>query len=225
MTHPHRKFIPKRHLIKEKKTLCSKKACVPEENKTHVCSFACYQVCPNFCKNPSSVSNPYRPSLLPPPPPPLKHSIVNEKHMFQNGEIITGGMISCALLFLVFIVMKYCNSRGNNQIIRNSPNQFETQTQQDFFDEEHGTVIDHPMWFIVSQGLSQSVIDGIIVFKYKKDDGLTEGTECSVCLGEFEEDDILKLMPKCSHAFHIPCIDTWLRSHKNCPVCRSLIVS
>ncbi|KAK9930380.1 hypothetical protein M0R45_027419 [Rubus argutus] len=33
------------------------------------------------------------------------------------------------------------------------------------------------------------------------------------------------LLPKCSHAFHINCIDTWLRSHTNCPLCRAYIVS
>ncbi|CAL1395531.1 unnamed protein product [Linum trigynum] len=48
---------------------------------------------------------------------------------------------------------------------------------------------------------------------------------CSVCLSEFEEGESLRLLPKCSHAFHIPCIDTWLRSHKNCPLCRAPIVA
>ena len=33
-----------------------------------------------------------------------------------------------------------------------------------------------------------------------------------------------ELLPKCNHAFHISCIDTWLRSHTNCPLCRVGIV-
>ncbi|XP_056160593.1 E3 ubiquitin-protein ligase Os04g0590900-like [Syzygium oleosum] len=57
--------------------------------------------------------------------------------------------------------------------------------------------------------------------RYKKDDGgLIEGT-CSVCLGEFQEDESIRLLPKCTHGFHVPCIDTWLKSHSNCPLCRS----
>ncbi|KAL6952752.1 RING-type E3 ubiquitin transferase [Sarracenia purpurea var. burkii] len=52
-----------------------------------------------------------------------------------------------------------------------------------------------------------------------------QSTECSVCLNEFQEDETLRLLPKCNHAFHLPCIDTWLRSHTNCPMCRADIIS
>jgi hypothetical protein len=69
------------------------------------------------------------------------------------------------------------------------------------------------------------VISSIAVCKYKKNEGLIEGTECSVCLNEFQENETLRLLPKCSHAFHIPCIDTWLRSHTNCPLCRANIMT
>ncbi|KAL9661078.1 hypothetical protein QQ045_025898 [Rhodiola kirilowii] len=83
--------------------------------------------------------------------------------------------------------------------------------------------VDHPIWYIRTQGLQQSVIDSISVVKYKKDEGLVEGNDCSICLSEFEEDESLRLLPKCAHAFHVPCIDQWFRSHKNCPLCRSPI--
>lgn len=84
---------------------------------------------------------------------------------------------------------------------------------------------DHPVWLIATVGLQQSIINSITVCKYRKNEGLIEGTECSVCLSEFREDETLRLLPKCSHAFHISCIDTWLRSHTNCPLCRAGIVS
>ncbi|XP_050208840.1 RING-H2 finger protein ATL54-like [Mercurialis annua] len=101
----------------------------------------------------------------------------------------------------------------------------ETTTREEFLDEDHGPVLDHPIWYINTIGLERSVIDSISVFKFKKSDGLVDGTECSVCLSEFQDDESLRLLPKCSHAFHIPCIDTWLRSHTNCPLCRAPIVS
>ncbi|MCL7023502.1 hypothetical protein MKW94_013670 [Papaver nudicaule] len=48
--------------------------------------------------------------------------------------------------------------------------------------------------------------------------------DCAVCLCEFEDDDKLRLLPKCSHAFHLECIDTWLLSHSTCPLCRDSLL-
>ncbi|KAF9604768.1 hypothetical protein IFM89_010309 [Coptis chinensis] len=45
--------------------------------------------------------------------------------------------------------------------------------------------------------------------------------ECAVCLNEFEDDETLRLLPKCDHVFHPECIDAWLASHTTCPVCRA----
>ncbi|KAL8113191.1 hypothetical protein AgCh_020487 [Apium graveolens] len=67
------------------------------------------------------------------------------------------------------------------------------------------------------------VIDSIAIIKYKIGEGLVEEADCTICLSEFRDDESLRLLPKCNHAFHIACIDTWLRSHKNCPFCRAPI--
>ncbi|KAJ8555147.1 hypothetical protein K7X08_012643 [Anisodus acutangulus] len=82
----------------------------------------------------------------------------------------------------------------------------------------------HDAWHVNTTGLDESLIKSIRVFKYEKGSGLAEGTDCSVCLSEFQEDESLRLLPKCSHAFHVTCIDTWLKSHSNCPLCRANIV-
>ncbi|KAE9617874.1 putative transcription factor C2H2 family [Lupinus albus] len=74
-------------------------------------------------------------------------------------------------------------------------------------------------------GLHEPIISAITVCKHKKGEGFTEGTECSVCLSKFQEDESLRLLPKCHHAFHLPCIDTWLASHTNRPMCRAPIVT
>ncbi|KAJ3674376.1 hypothetical protein LUZ60_004992 [Juncus effusus] len=47
--------------------------------------------------------------------------------------------------------------------------------------------------------------------------------DCAVCLLEFEDNDSLRTLPYCSHAFHVECIDIWLRSHATCPLCRSSV--
>lgn len=51
------------------------------------------------------------------------------------------------------------------------------------------------------------------------------GLECAICLVEFSNDDILRLLTSCCHVFHQECIDLWLDSHNTCPVCRSSLDS
>eukprot|EP00250_Pteridium_aquilinum_P011963 c2041_g1_i2 orf=361-1278(-) len=48
----------------------------------------------------------------------------------------------------------------------------------------------------------------------------SEDNVCTICLGDYKEKEILRILPRCGHAFHIACIDMWLRQHHTCPVCR-----
>ncbi|KAL2903194.1 RING-H2 finger protein ATL46 [Bienertia sinuspersici] len=76
---------------------------------------------------------------------------------------------------------------------------------------------------ILVLGLDQAFIDALPVFQYKEIVGLKEPFDCAVCLCEFSEQDKLRLLPLCSHAFHIDCIDTWLLSNSTCPLCRGAL--
>ncbi|XP_074299816.1 E3 ubiquitin-protein ligase ATL31-like [Silene latifolia] len=72
-------------------------------------------------------------------------------------------------------------------------------------------------------GLDQSVLDTFPVFPYSAVKELKIGKgalECAVCLCEFEDDEMLRFLPKCDHVYHAECIDTWLAGHTTCPVCR-----
>lgn len=44
--------------------------------------------------------------------------------------------------------------------------------------------------------------------------------ECAVCLSEFKDQEILRILPDCFHVFHPDCIAPWLATHFTCPVCR-----
>ncbi|CAH9126154.1 unnamed protein product [Cuscuta epithymum] len=70
-------------------------------------------------------------------------------------------------------------------------------------------------------GLDESVIKTIPLSIYSRKSSVHD---CAVCLIEFEEDDYVRTLPVCSHAFHVDCIDIWLRSHANCPLCRAGIL-
>ncbi|KAL3718108.1 hypothetical protein ACJRO7_003269 [Eucalyptus globulus] len=47
---------------------------------------------------------------------------------------------------------------------------------------------------------------------------------CSICLSEYKERDVLRLLPDCGHYFHSKCIDQWLRTNPSCPNCRTSLV-
>lgn len=79
-----------------------------------------------------------------------------------------------------------------------------------------------------SKGLDPSVVSAIPLFVYesemKKQSAAAE-IECVICLSEFEDREIGRRLPKCSHEFHLECIDMWLNSHVNCPVCRAPVIA
>ncbi|GAB2291656.1 hypothetical protein Dimus_025912 [Dionaea muscipula] len=49
-------------------------------------------------------------------------------------------------------------------------------------------------------------------------------SECAICLTEFSDGNLLRLLPQCGHVFHVDCIDKWLGCHSSCPSCRELVV-
>ncbi|CAH2080546.1 unnamed protein product [Thlaspi arvense] len=69
-------------------------------------------------------------------------------------------------------------------------------------------------------GIDQEVIESLPFFTFSSLKGSKEGLECVVCLSTFEQSEVLRLLPKCRHAFHMSCIDKWLQSHSSCPLCR-----
>lgn len=72
-----------------------------------------------------------------------------------------------------------------------------------------------------TDGLEPFVVAAIPTMKYHQDAfSSTEDSQCSICLGEYQEKEILRIMPKCCHSFHLSCIDPWLMKQSTCPVCR-----
>ncbi|THG14122.1 E3 ubiquitin-protein ligase ATL42-like [Camellia sinensis] len=69
-------------------------------------------------------------------------------------------------------------------------------------------------------GIDKTVIESLPFFRFSSLRGSREGLECSVCLSKFEDIEVLRLLPKCKHAFHIGCVDQWLEKHSSCPLCR-----
>ncbi|XP_030451601.2 RING-H2 finger protein ATL57 [Syzygium oleosum] len=69
------------------------------------------------------------------------------------------------------------------------------------------------------KGLDPAVIRSLPAFAYGGG-GAKYQADCAVCLSDFEEEEVVKAIPWCSHVFHAECIDRWLCAHASCPVCR-----
>lgn len=70
-------------------------------------------------------------------------------------------------------------------------------------------------------GMEPTVVATLPTVKYNHDLFTSrEDALCTICLGEYQGKDILRILPICEHNFHINCIDLWLRQNSTCPVCR-----
>ncbi|MFS7990237.1 putative transcription factor C2H2 family [Helianthus anomalus] len=72
----------------------------------------------------------------------------------------------------------------------------------------------------IPSGVDEKTLLTIPIISHKTvSDSLTV-SECAVCLGDLEDDDMVRLLPNCKHLFHVKCIDEWFVGHTSCPVCR-----
>ncbi|KAK4476610.1 hypothetical protein RD792_015772 [Penstemon davidsonii] len=165
-------------------------------------------------------------ATLPPPPPPLTITFSPPK----SSQIGLGYSIAIALGFLVLfstiLLTSYicCRSaavrRRRNQNRSSSNNNSRSNETSIYLprvifvgeDEENGLEND-------GVGLDQAVINSYPKFIFSKSDG-NDGV-CSICLCEYREGEMLRMLPDCKHCFHLMCVDAWLKLNGSCPVCRN----
>ncbi|GMH25935.1 hypothetical protein Nepgr_027778 [Nepenthes gracilis] len=70
------------------------------------------------------------------------------------------------------------------------------------------------------RGLDPLVLKSLPTFVYAAAAN-SKGLDCAVCLSEFEDNEMGRVLPECNHSFHIACIDRWFKSDPTCPLCRA----
>ncbi|TKY70027.1 E3 ubiquitin-protein ligase RNF38/44 [Spatholobus suberectus] len=186
-------------------SLGNPKSWVPYMNNKDCSQGFCSLYCPQWCY------------VIYPPPPPFEFPDDDSSPNFSPLVIAVIGVLASAFLLVSYytLISKYCGTREYSS-------QSEDHEANVELEEDHNPSLHEP-WHAPTIGLDEALIKSITVCKYKKGDGLVEVTDCPVCLREFQDDESVRLLPKCSHAFHLPCIDTWLKSHSSCPLCRASI--
>ncbi|EOA15085.1 hypothetical protein CARUB_v10028453mg [Capsella rubella] len=166
----------------------------------------------------------------PPPPPPIFHRASSTGTSFPILAVAVIGILATAFLLVSYyvFVIKCCLNWHRIDILRRFSLSRRRHNNQD------PLMVYSPE--LRNRGLDESVIRAIPIFKFKKRDDQNDGVfrgeeeekscqECSVCLNEFQDEEKLRIIPNCSHLFHIDCIDVWLQNYANCPLCRARVSS
>lgn len=168
------------------------------------------------------------------PPPfslPSSPPYVATFHRDSNPPASSGTKISPAVLFIIVILavlffisgllhllVRFLTKHPSSSASSPQSNRYPELSTSDALQRQL-----QQLFHLHDSGLDQAFIDALPVFQYRDIVGLKEPFDCSVCLCEFSEKDKLRLLPTCSHAFHINCIDTWLLSNSTCPLCRGTL--
>lgn len=123
---------------------------------------------------------------------------------FQPSLAVVIGVLAImfSLTFLLLVYAKCCHRPSSLQILN------------------HEVFGDFTRSASRASGIDKTVIESLPFFRFSTLKGWRNGLECSICLSKFEDVEILRLLPKCKHAFHINCVDQWLERHSGCPLCR-----
>lgn len=147
--------------------------------------------------------------------PPGEDGGSNDRTAILGGKLF----MAAALFFLasvVFVVVLYLYTRWRlgRRMRRRSGGGADGGVYQSDYDAEIGGTSTR------IHGLDTEVIESlpIVVFEKKNFDS---GIECAVCLSELVDGEKARVLPKCSHEFHLECIDMWFYSHSTCPLCRN----
>lgn len=122
--------------------------------------------------------------------------------------------IMFSLTFLLLMYARFCHSAATHELFNRNPN---LGSGSLFVGPGHRNTRQNVR---TSSGIDKTVIESLPFFRFSSLKGSRDGLECAVCLSKFDDAEVLRLLPKCKHAFHVDCVDRWLESHSTCPLCR-----
>ncbi|XAR59022.1 hypothetical protein NMG60_11014635 [Bertholletia excelsa] len=123
----------------------------------------------------------------------------------------------------VFLLLSYYKILQYHLCVFHRTTSSRNRVQRRLLDRENP---DDPSFQFQSRALDSYIMHSLPItqFEKKNEEELGERKmDCAVCLGDFEEGEWIKRLPKCSHLFHASCIDIWFQNHSRCPICRSSI--
>ncbi|GAU23679.1 hypothetical protein TSUD_304540 [Trifolium subterraneum] len=154
--------------------------------------------------------------VTPPPTPIPEDATTISQHTFTPFKpsvaiVISVFTVLFSVTFLLLLYIKHINNTTNAETIN---------IESSSYGGSGGGGISSFSGGRKNSGVDRSVVESLPIFKFGSLTGQKEGLDCAVCLSKFESSEVLRLLPKCKHAFHVECVDTWLDAHSTCPLCR-----
>lgn len=136
---------------------------------------------------------------------PFSSRMMNSSDQISSGsgDSISGfsyGILFCVGVFLLILLIIFACTRL--RFPHNRPSHRNPTTVEEGVDE--ATLSSYPK---------------LLYSQVKK--GAWTASCCSICLVDYRETDMLRLLPDCAHVFHLNCVDPWIRKHPTCPICRN----
>lgn len=149
---------------------------------------------------------------------------------FAYGLVVSFGIL---LLITTITVASYCLTRSH--IFASSPRTITRRPRQTTLTSRNGEERFHfdggdqnDTVVVEVLGLDDEVIKSFpklpyeeahVSYSLQKD--ATTTSCCSICLADYKNTDMVRVLPDCNHLFHDKCVDPWLMIHPTCPVCRT----
>ncbi|XP_057430315.1 RING-H2 finger protein ATL16-like [Lotus japonicus] len=159
------------------------------------------------------------------PPPPSSPSNENNSMVILYYGLVVVGTAAIVLAIYNIIIIKRCHNRRHsnqppqpNSLVEGVPD-----SESRSFDNPHRNLLSSFKYKkeVISTKDLEEQQQGGVAGGGGGGGGDDYDCECPVCLSVYEEGEEVRKLPRCKHSFHAPCIDMWLYSHFDCPICRT----
>ena len=144
----------------------------------------------------------------------------NEVYLSMSFNNINDIIINDSFLDIVDEIFK--NEYSNNEYIVNNNGNIEYHIYYDIIDsdeEENNYNQEEYDYFINCKEINNKVCKPV---RIKENDDLIINKECcNICCEDYIVGQYKRTLPACNHIFHKKCVDKWLKSKSNCPICRN----
>ena len=150
----------------------------------------------------------------------------NEVYLSMSFNNINDIIIDNSFLDIIDEIFK--NEYSNNEYIVNNNGNIEYHIYYDITDsddndtEERSNISNNDEeydYFINCKEINNKVCKPV---RIKENDNLIINKECcNICCEDYIVGQYKRTLPNCNHVFHKKCVDKWLKSKSNCPICRN----